>query len=172
MELKSVSNLVKKESLLFKKKVKTQHANFCEKINDVVNLSSCFVLTPEMAQAIYFKAKYQGIESKIHKDYNKKEIRSFASQKQIEFVLKRQESKAIYFIVLPTDWMLSGGLIVSQVDLFSNFWNLSCVMEDDFMVLDKSLSNSILCSGDRINDKITDYNITVKGSDFEVVCIN
>jgi hypothetical protein len=162
--------MVKKESLLFKKKTKSQHASFIEEVSGIINLNNCFILTPEMAQAIYFKTKHQGIESKIHKDHNKKEFISLSSQKQVNFSIKNQGGKALYFIVLPTDWMLSGGLIISHDDLFGNFWELSSTMEDDFIVLDNHLSNSILCSGDRMNDKITDYNITVKGSDFEIIC--
>jgi len=166
---KTLVNFVKKEYLLFKKEKSIRHQKFLDEIETLFGSDNCFILEPDIIQAVNFKAKNDGVIRIMHS----------SSDNMIEVELSRKNSSLLgeicnyieladdeWILVYPYEWELKGGFLVGMKKFFSLLNDASWVMDDDFTVFNKNLDSSLKISGDRIGDEISIYNIMSRGDKF------
>jgi hypothetical protein len=172
MEKDKFIRSIKKDYLIFKSLRKKQHEFLKNGLVSILDDDDFYFIDSEVLQAVYFNAIEKGIRSPAHYNYNKKEafeLDHCGCQKLALINGAEDKFKNAWIFVVPTEWYLCGGFLVSMNVFFSKFLSLSYLMQDDFDIYDSALDNSLEFRGDRSDNELVYCSIVVRGLYFYFV---
>ena len=165
-----LSRVARKERLLFGRKREQRHHKFVAKLQSILSGDQVTHLDSATAEAILFKANYEGVGSAVHINHGKTrrvELGMDDCQKLVAGPLFYETDELVF--VFPTEWQLCGGFLVSLSELLRRFSLLSFAMEDDFDVYVPSLDSSLTVRGDRTGVDLAACVLVSRGSGFDGV---
>lgn len=163
---------LKKEYLLFKKSRKKMHELLKNGFSSALTDDDFHFIDSEVLQALYLNTIEKGVGGVAHCDYNKSksvDLNRVDCQKLNLANETINEFSDAWIYVIPTEWHLCGGVLVSLQAFFTNFLDLSYLMQDDFDVFDSTLNNSLECRGDRSENELVSCSIVSRGQYFSFV---
>jgi hypothetical protein len=157
---------LKKEYLLFKKSRQKLHEFLKDGFSSILTDDDFHFVDSEVLQALYLNTIEKGVGGIAHCDYNKTqsvELSRVDCQKLSLAKGRMNDFKDAWVYVIPTEWHLCGGVLVSFQSFFTNFLDLSYLMQDDFDVFDSTLNSSFQCRGDRFEEELVSCDIVTRG---------
>lgn len=165
MKLNSVVNMVKKDTMLTKRKLDSRFKGFQEKFHNLcADVERFKFIEFEVANNILSKARTSGVESKL----NSSLVNQFSINQQCGIKIETKIKSIECLIVVPIDSNVFGGVILETDILTKFFWELSDLLDDDFIIFEPSLNSSIKVLVDRTSREITNGDIFVKGSNLNL----
>lgn len=172
MKIDKYIRSLKKDYLIYKNLRQKQHELLKSGLASILGDEDYYFIDSEVLQALYFNAIEKGIRSAAHYNYNKKkaiELNQSGCKKLSSIGGAEGNSNEAWVFVVPTEWYLHGGFLVSMNSFFSNFFSLSHLVEDDFDIYDSALDNSLEFRGDRSDGELVYCSIVARGSFFHFV---
>jgi len=160
---------LKKDHLLFKKRKSECHKYLVDGVSVLIDNEDFHHIDSETLQALHLKTLEKGIRGKAHPEYKNSNSIDYEGVKSslwdFEDSFLNESGESSVFVV-PVEWYLSGGVLISLKHFLRNFQSLSYLMDDDFDLYDLSLNNSLSVRGDRSNDELTYCETVCKGDKF------
>jgi hypothetical protein len=163
---------LKKDYLIFKNLRQKQHDILKNGLTSILGDDDFYLIDSEVLQALYFNAIEKGIRGIAHYNYNKKtaiELNHIGCQKLAFIKVAEDKYEDAWIFVVPTEWYLYGGFLVSIKAFFANIFAISHLVQDDFDIYDSTLDNSLEFRGDRSDGELIYCNLVARGSYFQFV---
>jgi len=169
MSKDKLTQSLKKEYLLFKAARKKMHMVLENGFSSILNSDDFHFIDSDCLQALYLNTIEKGVGGAGHSNYYKSkevELTRIDCQRLSAVGEKIDLSNNSWVYIIPTEWQLCGGILVSFKSFFDNFLELSYIMQDDFDMFDLTLNNSLGFRGDRSSTDLVYCKIISRGSYF------
>jgi len=165
---KSIRSL-KKDYLLFKRRKSECHKYLTDGVSALIDSEEFHHIDSDTLQALQLKTLEKGVRGEAHSEYKNSNSIDYKGARYSTWYFEADflsECKESSIIIIPLEWYLSGGLLISLKAFLKNFQNLSYLMDDDFDLYDLSLNNSISIRGDRSDDELSYCETVCRGDEF------
>jgi hypothetical protein len=160
---------LKKDYLLFKKRKSESHRSLADGVAALVDDEEFHHIDSDTLQAFHLKTLEKGVGGNGHSEYKNSNLVDYEGTASSVWYFEDaflKECKESSIFVIPLEWHLAGGLLISLKAFLKNFQGLSYLMDDDMDLYDLSLNNSLIIRGDRTNSQLTYCETVSRGNEF------
>lgn len=161
--------LIRKDKLLFDREVRRCHDTIAKAVSVLFNVKLVRLIEPDLALPVWIKANYSGVGNAVLR--TKKHSRRLSSDDHEAdfpslYLDALRDLPPRYLYLFPGAWQKFGALILPSELIGRQLFELSGVLEDDFVLFDEGFQNRMSFQGDRKSEVIVVWDIQVDGADF------
>ncbi len=160
---------LKKDYLRFKKLRSEGHKMLKNGLSNLVSDDEFHFIESEIVQSLCFRMIEKGVRGAAHYNFNKKKYIELRGSTCNDFGLNAETktaTKGSWLFVIPLEWNLFGGFLITTSAFFRNFLDISFLVNDDLDIYDSTLNNSLEIRGDRVEGSLSYCEIVTRGTYF------